>query len=78
MTELELVEPAVTAVLSLELRPHIERAGYHTERFDAYLGDQLISTHRSGWHNRHGRSCGSAIHPRPCCARNMPAAGMTP
>jgi hypothetical protein len=36
--------------LFLALRPHIERGGYHTERFDAYLGDELICTHRSGWH----------------------------
>jgi hypothetical protein len=37
-------------ILPLVLRPHIERGGYHADRFDAYLGDELISTHRSGWH----------------------------
>jgi hypothetical protein len=38
-------------VLALTLKPHIERDGYHTERFDAYLGDALICTSRSGWHD---------------------------
>jgi hypothetical protein len=37
-------------MLHLFLRPYIERAGYHVERFDAYLDDELICTHRSGWH----------------------------
>lgn len=34
----------------VELRPHVERAGYHLDRFDAYLGDRLICTGRSCWH----------------------------
>jgi hypothetical protein len=34
------------AELMLALRPHIERDGFHTDRFDAYLGDELIGTHR--------------------------------
>jgi hypothetical protein len=38
-------------MIELTLRPHIERGGYHTERFDAYLGDELICTSRSGWHD---------------------------
>jgi hypothetical protein len=37
--------------LILLLKPHMERGGYHTERFDAYLGDELICTSRSGWHD---------------------------
>jgi hypothetical protein len=32
--------------LTLILRPHIERGGYHTDRFDAYLGDELICVSR--------------------------------
>jgi hypothetical protein len=38
-------------MVSLTLRPHVERDGFHTERFDAYLGDELICTSRSGWHD---------------------------
>jgi hypothetical protein len=40
----------MTEQLRLTLRPHLERDGFHTERFDAYLGDELICTNRSGWH----------------------------
>jgi hypothetical protein len=38
-------------IVDLVLRPHIERAGGHTERFDALLDDQVICTSRSGWHD---------------------------
>jgi hypothetical protein len=49
------VEPAITPadgrqVLSLTLRPHIERDRCLTDRFDVYLGEALICTSRSGWH----------------------------
>jgi hypothetical protein len=37
-------------MMTLILRPHRESGGYHLDRFDAYLGDQLICTSRSGWH----------------------------
>lgn len=36
--------------LTIELRPHIERDGYHLDRFEAWLGDQLLTVSRSGWH----------------------------
>ena len=39
----------MAAPLHAELRRHVERGG-HTDRFDAYLGDRLICTSRSGWH----------------------------
>jgi hypothetical protein len=35
----------------LTLRPHIERAGFHTERFDALLDGEVICTSRSGWND---------------------------
>jgi hypothetical protein len=38
-------------MIEIILRPHLERGGYHTDRFDSYLGDQLICTSRSGWHD---------------------------
>jgi hypothetical protein len=38
-------------MLILMLRPHVERDGCHKERFDAYLGDELVCTSRSGWHD---------------------------
>jgi hypothetical protein len=44
------VRCAGQGVLYLELRPHIEHAGCHRDRFDAYLAGQLICTSRSGWH----------------------------
>ena len=40
--------------LILTLKPHIEtRAGlrFHAERLDALLGDEVICTSRSGWHD---------------------------
>jgi hypothetical protein len=40
-----------SAVVTLTLRPHIERAGYHSERFDCYLGDTPIVTSRQPRHD---------------------------
>jgi hypothetical protein len=37
--------------LHVELRPHVERAGYHTERFGAYLAGQLICISRQPRHD---------------------------
>lgn len=34
------------AVLHLIVRPHLERGGFHIDRFDAYLEDELIVTSR--------------------------------
>ena len=34
------------AVLRLIARPHLERGGFHLDRFDAYLDDELITTSR--------------------------------
>jgi hypothetical protein len=52
--ELQTAEPAEPPLeLHVTLRPHIERDGelrFHRDRFDVYLGDELICTHRSGWH----------------------------
>ena len=33
-------------MIALTLTPHRERAGYHLDRFDAYVGDELIVTSR--------------------------------
>jgi hypothetical protein len=41
----------MAAALRLILRPHLERGGYHRDRFDAYLDGELICTSRSGWHD---------------------------
>jgi hypothetical protein len=51
-------------MITLLLRPHMERGGYHADRFDAYLGDELICVSRSGWHDparalmARGAACG--------------------
>lgn len=37
-------------MLELTLRPHRERGGYHLDRFDVCLGDDLVCVSRSGWH----------------------------
>jgi hypothetical protein len=37
--------------LVLTLRPHLERDGYHLDRFDTYLNGELVCTSRSGWHD---------------------------
>jgi hypothetical protein len=39
------------AVLRLILKPHIERSGVHLDRFDGYLGDELIVTSRQPLHD---------------------------
>jgi hypothetical protein len=33
-------------VIILALKPHRERGGYHLDRFDAYLGQQLVTVSR--------------------------------
>jgi hypothetical protein len=38
-------------IIDIVLRPHIERFGGHTERFDALLDDKVICTSRSGWND---------------------------
>jgi hypothetical protein len=40
-----------TAVVTLTLRPHLERGGYHTDRFDCCLDDALIVTSRQPRHD---------------------------
>lgn len=40
-----------SAVLHVTLRPHIERAGYHTDRFDCYIDAILIVTSRQPRHD---------------------------
>ena len=39
---------AMASILGLShaAGPHTERGGYHLDRFDAYLGDELITTSR--------------------------------
>ena len=41
----------MAAPLHVELRRHVERGGYHADRFDAYLAGQLICTSRQPWHD---------------------------
>lgn len=36
-------------MLTLILKPHIEHGGYHLDRFDAYVGSELIVTSRRPW-----------------------------
>jgi hypothetical protein len=42
--------PRQAETVCLTLRPHVERGGYHLDRFDALLDGEVICTSRSGWH----------------------------
>ena len=37
-------------ILCIELRPHVEANGVHTDRFEAWLDAQLLTVSRSDWH----------------------------
>lgn len=37
--------------VAISLCPHIERAGFHTERFDSVLDGKVVCTSRSGWND---------------------------
>ncbi|MGH6895770.1 MAG: hypothetical protein ACREJ5_04385 [Geminicoccaceae bacterium] len=62
-------------MITLTLTPRIERGGYHLDRFDAYLGDDLIVASRqplSRGHDpaemmtvRHARHNFDSFEPRP-------------
>jgi hypothetical protein len=46
--------------ITLILHPHVEGEGYHLDRFDAYLNDQLIVTSRQPLYD----GCPGAARPR--------------
>jgi hypothetical protein len=41
-----LVSSSPSPVLRLIVRPHLERGGFHLDRFDAYLDDELMAISR--------------------------------
>ena len=59
--------PDNPATVYLILKPHKERGGYQRDRFDAYLGEELISTSKSGWHTPARELLVAAGRSRRCC-----------